>query len=282
MATTVHFIDVGQGNMVLIEAADGRKFVFDCNITDKNEDRVLGYVSNQIGEGKRLYAFICSHRDADHMRGVKKLNARFPISTIWDSGYPGTTTDTSEYREYMDLRRRVGSKIIKKQIREDFGRTRFRYLSAQDSRLPSNSNSQGIIIKVEHRNTDRTRSLRSTMLTGDSDALTWRDGVMVDYDKSEVSSTILMAAHHGSIDFFDDPRDQKHYYCEHIKSIQPAMTLISVGPNSHGHPDKNAVRLYRKYSTGSDKGNKVYRTDTKGTMKLTLKDSGGWNLSTNQ
>lgn len=282
MPTIVHFIDVGQGNMVLIEAANGRKFIFDCNVTDKNENRVLGYVSNQIGDGKRLHAFICSHRDADHMRGVKKLNARFPISKIWDSDYPGTTTDTSEYREYMDLRRRVGSRIIKKQIREDFGRTRFRYLSAQDNRLPSNSNAQGIIIKVEHLSANGTRSLDSTMLTGDSDARTWRDGVMVDYDKSEVSSSILMAAHHGSIDFFKDPRDKKHYYCEHIKSIQPQMTFISVGTNSHGHPDKNAVNLYRKYSTGSNKGNKVYRTDQQGTMKLTLKDDGGWELNTKQ
>ena len=279
MPTIVHFIDVGQGNMVLVETANGRKFVFDCNITDDNEHRVLRYVSNQIGMGKRIDAFICSHRDADHIRGVKKLNARFPISEIWDSDYPGTTTNTPEYRDYMDLRRRVRNQIIKKKTREDFGRTRFRYLSAQDSRLPSNSNAQGIIIKVEHRNAYGTSS---TMLTGDSDAQTWRDGVMADYNKSEVSSSILMAAHHGSIDFFKDPRDDIYYYCEHLKSIQPEMTLISVGPNSHGHPDKNAVNLYGKYSTGSDKGNKVFRTDQQRTMKLTLKDDGGWRLSPNQ
>lgn len=282
MATIVHFIDVGQGNMVFIEAADGKKFVFDCNITDKNEDRVLGYVYNQIGTGKRLTAFICSHRDAEHIRGVKKLNARFPISEIWDSGYPGTTTDTQEYRDYMALRRQVGSKIIKKKTRKDFGRTRFRYLSAEDDRLPSKSNAQGIIIKIEHRSADGTRSLTSTMLTGDGDAQTWRDGVMVDYSKSEVSSTILMAAHHGSIDFFNDPRDEKHYYSEHIKSIEPKMTLISVGPNSYEHPDKTAVDLYRKYSTGPNKGNKVYRTDQQRTMKLTLKDNGGWELNIKQ
>ena len=56
----------------------------------------------------------------------------------------------------------------------------------------------------------------------------------------------------------------------------------AVGPNSHGHPHEAAIKLYRKYSTGSDKGNKVYRTDTKGTMKLTLKDGGGWLLNTSK
>ena len=282
MATTIHFIDVGQGNMVLIEAASGKRFVFDCNITDDNESRVLDYVASQIGDGKSLHAFICSHRDADHMRGVKKLHARFPIGGIWDSGYPGTTTDSSEYRAYMDLRRQVGSRTISKCKYKDYGRTRFRYLSAKDDRLPADANSQGIVIKVEQRNAAKDRIEGSAMLTGDSCAETWRYGILEDYGKSHVSSNILMAAHHGSISFFDDTAVSNHNYTEHMVAIKPAMTIISVGPNSHGHPDKTALRLYRKYSTGSDKGNKVYRTDTKGTMKLVLKSGGGWNLSTHQ
>ena len=268
--------------MVLIETGSGQKFVFDCNVTDENEDRVLGYVASKIGENRQLHAFICSHRDADHIRGVKKLHARFPIRRIWDSGYPGTTTDSPEYTAYMDLRRTVGSEVKERQNRHDFGRTRFRYLSAQDDRLPENANAQGIVIKVEHRSADGGRTLRSAMLTGDSDAQTWRHGIMVDYSKADVSSTILMAAHHGSISFFDDPDDERYYYKAHMQAIKPAMTLISVGPNNHGHPNETAIKLYRENSTGSDKGNKVYRTDTKGTMKLTLNDGGGWNLSTNQ
>lgn len=281
MATTIHFIDVGQGNMVLIEAGSGKKFVFDCNITDDNEDRVLDYVGSQIGEGKQLHAFICSHRDADHIRGVKKLHSRFPIRKIWDSGYPGTTTDTPEYTAYMDLRRTVGSEEKERLTRQDFGRTRFRYLSAKDERLPKNANAQGIVIKVEHRSSDDSYALSSAMLPGDSDAQTWRNGIMIDYSNQGVSSTILMAAHHGSISFFDDP-DDKYYYKEHLAAIKPAMTMVSVGPNSHGHPDETALKFYREHSTGSDTGDKVYRTDTKGTIKLVLKDGGGSNIDTHQ
>ena len=282
MATVIHILDVGQGNMVLIEAASGRNFVFDCNINEENEDRVLDYVAYQIGVGTRLHAFICSHRDADHMRGVTKLNAEFPIGKIWDSDYPGTTTDTPEYRAYMSLRRQLGSKIIKKETRQDFGRTRFRYMSAQDSRLPSNANAQGIVIKVEHRSADGSGCLGSAMLPGDSDAQVWRNGIMADYGAGDVSSSILMAGHHGSVTFFDDPNDEKSYYTSHMEAIKPAMTLVSVGKNPHGHPDKKALEFYKHYSTGSKQGKKVFRTDTKGTMKLTLKDGGGWRLSSNQ
>lgn len=282
MSTRVHYIDVGQGNMVLIQTSSGAAFVFDCNITDDNEDRVLDYVAKQIGEGSSLKAFICSHRDADHMRGVKKLHSRFPVGRVWDSGYPGTTTDSSEYRAYMDLRRQVGSIVVKKRTYDDFGRTRLRYFSAADDRLPKDANAQGIVIKVEQRNSGMNQIEASTVLPGDSDAQTWRNGIMVDYSKADVSCDILMAAHHGSISFFDDPSDDKNYYTAHLTAIKPDMTVISVGPNSHGHPNEKAVSFYRKHSSGSNRGNKVFRTDEQGTMKLELKAGGGWSLSPNQ
>jgi beta-lactamase superfamily II metal-dependent hydrolase len=282
MATIIHIIDIGQGNMVLIQTASGRNFVFDCNITEANKSRVLAYVSKQIGAGSALRAFICSHRDADHMRGVDKLDARFPVHSVWDSGYPGTSTSTPEYQAYMRLRRRVGAVEKKKLTKQDFGRTRFRYMSAQDSRLPRNANAQGIVIKVEHRSASGGSTLGSVMLPGDSDAAAWKKGIMLDYASADLSSSLLMGGHHGSISFFDDPSDEKHYYTRHILSIKPDMSLISVGPNSHGHPDSEALKLYKKYSAGSEKGNKVYRTDKQGTMKITLKDAGGCNLKVNQ
>ena len=282
MSTTVHFINVGQGNMALVQCADGTNFVVDCNITEDNESLVLTYLAGQIGRGSRLRAFICTHRDADHMRGVQVLHKHFPIQQVWDSGYPGTSTDTPEYEAYMRLRRAVGERVIEKRKREDYGRTRFRYLSAQDNRLPRNANAQGIVLKVEQRTPDRSRVEGSTILTGDSDAATWKYGVLRDYSAEDVSCGMLLAAHHGSITFFEDPDDEKKYYVGHVKAMTPDMVIVSVGKNSYGHPDSKALELYKKYSRGSNKGHKLYRTDQQGTMKLLLKAGGSWSLSVNQ
>ena len=281
MATNVHFIDVGQGNMVLVQCSDGSNFMVDCNITEANKNRVLRYVSNQIGNNGKLKAFICTHRDADHMRGIRALHDRFPIGGVWDSGYPGTSTDTDEYKEYMQVRRDVGATVIEKMTRDDCGRTRLRYLSAKDDRLPRNANEQGIVIKVEQRSSDLSRVLSSTVLTGDGSFATWKDGILKDYYAADVSCNILMGAHHGSLDFFDDP-DDRNYYLDHIKKMAPEMTVISVGSNSYGHPDETALRLYRENSSGSRQGNKVFRTDRQHTMKLTLKSDSGWSLESNQ
>lgn len=281
MATEIHFLDVGQGNMVLIKADDGTRFVFDCNITQENETRVLAYVEKVFGKGSSIKAFICSHRDADHIRGVKKLHAKNPIGKIWDAGYAGTTTDTTEYKEYMDLRRAVGERVIKRKTRDDFGKTRLRFMSDADERLPENANAQGIVIKVEQRSQHGDSCLSSAMLPGDSDAETWRDGILKDYATTDVQSSILMAAHHGSNSFFDIPRSDK-WYTAHLQAIKPAMSIVSVGPNTHGHPKTEALGFYEKYSTGADNGAKVARTDKKETMKLTLKTEGGWQLQYNQ
>lgn len=281
MATEIHFVDVGQGNMVLIKADDGNRFVFDCNITQDNETRVLAYVAKVFGKKNSIKAFICSHRDADHMRGVRKLHAQNPISKIWDSGYPGTTTNSTEYKEYMTLRREVGERVIKRKMRNDYGTTRLRFMSDADERLPRNANAQGIVIKVEQRSQTGDNCLSSVMLPGDSDAEIWKDGILKDYATTDVQSSILMAAHHGSNSFFDIPND-RYWYTAHLHAIEPAMVIVSVGSNTHGHPKSEALGFYEQYATGADNGDKVARTDKNGSMKLTLKTEGGWQLRYNQ
>lgn len=261
MSTTVHFIDVGQGNLVLIQCADGSNIVADCNVHDGNESRVLGYVARQIGQNGKILVFINTHRDADHIRGIRALHRRFPIGTIWDSGHPGSSTDSSEYAAYMRLRREVGSSVVRRATGKSFGGTNVRILSDDDSRLPDNPNDRGLVVKI----TDR----ESVMLTGDGSLAVWRDGILKDYGAASLYSCVLMAAHHGARDFFWDSVGQR--YTQHIADMSPAVTVISVGKeNPYGHPDIGAVALYRQYSRGLTNGRKVLRIDNDGTVKVTM------------
>jgi beta-lactamase superfamily II metal-dependent hydrolase len=94
MPTEVHFMNVGQGNMTLLKLANGKVQLYDCNVTNDNEADVLRYLGKHIGNGTKIDVFICSHRDADHMRGIKKIHAKFPVQHVWDSGAVGTTPDS--------------------------------------------------------------------------------------------------------------------------------------------------------------------------------------------
>ena len=281
MSTVIHFIDVGQGNMTFIQLDNSQRVLYDCNVTNDNENRVLGYIANLIGWNSKIDIFVNSHRDADHMRGIKKVHNYFPIQKIWDSGVTGGTPNSPEYKEYMDLRRRVGFLEVEKLKKWTFGNTILRIMNSNNDDLPNDPNAQSIVIKVQHTNSNGGY-LSSAMLTGDTNAATWRYSIQKNYDKSDLSTEILLASHHGSISFFDDEKDTEHYYTNHINNMSPAMTIISVGTNSHGHPDKKAIELYEKYSRGWNQGNKLKRTDDNGNVKLILKDEGGWSLNDNQ
>jgi competence protein ComEC len=278
MPTEVHFMNVGQGNMTLLKLANGKIYLYDCNVTNANEVGVLDYLRRQIGTGTGIDVFICSHRDADHMRGIKKVHAKFPVQRVWDSGAVGTTPTCTEYLEYMQLRRAVGFDEVKHKTRYDHGNTRLRIMNSKNDDLADNANAQSIVVKVVHRDSASDIDHASTLLTGDTDAVTWQN-IRKYYSDSDLSCSILLASHHGSITYFDDPTDERNYYTGHVKAKSPEMTVVSVGDNAHCHPDAQALSLYEKYSRGSKQGNKVFRTDEKGHIKLILKDGGGWTLS---
>ena len=278
MATEVHFINVGQGNMILLILDNGMVNLYDCNVTNENEDDIIGYLRKQIGIGTKIDVFICSHRDSDHMRGIKKIHANFPVQHMWDTGVVGTTPTSTEYKEYMEVRRTVGFTEVKHKTRYDYGNTRLRIMNSKNNDLADNANAQSIVVKVVHRDNIADIDYASVLLTGDTDAMTWQN-IRKHYSDDDLSCSILLASHHGSITYFDDPGDKDYYYTSHIKAKAPDMVVVSVGDNAHGHPNNKALEIYEKYSSGSDKGNKVYRTDEKGHLKLILKDGGGWTLT---
>lgn len=270
----IHFIDVGFGNMVLMRTSTVN-VVCDCNITDENEGRVTRYLRRIIGSGTPIHIFVCSHRDADHIRGIERLHATHPISTILDSGEVGTDPNCDEYRDYMDLRRRIGYAEITARTYQTYGDARFRFMNSKWEDF-SDPNEQSIVLKLEHEGGS------SCLLAGDTNYRPWSERILPFYGDKDLKSDILLAPHHGSLDFFDDPRELQHYYVRHIEAISPAMTLISVGPNAHGLPNRKALELYTKHSTGSSQGNKVYTTEEKGNMRLVLRDSGEWALYVQQ
>jgi len=276
MPTTLHFIDVGDGNMVLLELADGTRMLYDCNVTRDNELRVLGYLARVVGWGARIDIFVNSHRDADHMRGVKRVHALFPIQKVWDSGVTGTTPDSAEYRDYMELRRSVGFVEVQSLTRWEFGRSRVRVMNSKNDALPEDPNAQSIVMKLEHLYAP-AQVPGSALLTGDSDAPSWRYFILEHYAKHDLSTEILLASHHGSLSFFDDPHDD-HYYLKHLEAISPAVTIVSVGDNPHGHPESKALEFYEAKSRGSSRGTRLKRTDQDGTVKVVLNDDGGWSL----
>ncbi len=260
--------------MVLIVLPNGSVFFYDCNITDENEGRVLPYVGDVIGEGRSIDLFINSHRDSDHIRGIRSLHDAHPIKAIWDTGVPGTTTDSAEYEACMNLLRSVPRRTLEARKYWEYGDVTLRCMNAAwyDYEEP---NEQSAVMRFEYRGS-------SLMLAGDTNFRPWKEKILPLYADDKIGCSILLAPHHGSLTFFDDPSDSKNYYTDHMQKLNPDVTLVSVGPNVHGLPDQRAVELFEKYSRGATNGKKVYTTEEEGTMTVDLKDDGSRLISVNQ
>lgn len=257
--------------MTLIKCENGAVICYDCNITNDNEKAVFAYLEKVMPHNKsNIDVFISSHREADHMRGIKKLHEKYPITSIWDSGQSGEDVkDKPEYQEYMALKNKVSSSIFKinESTKESFsGKTKILCLnSSRDNE--QDLNRQSIVLKITHNNGS------SVLLTGDTDAYVWKERIMKE-NKDKLKSSILLASHHGSDKFFYIGDEE---YTSHIESIKPSMTIISVGSNTYGHPDVKAINRYEQYSSRSKQGNKICRTDKLGSMKLEITES-GWSV----
>jgi beta-lactamase superfamily II metal-dependent hydrolase len=273
MSTYIHIINVGQGNMNLVICDNGAVILYDCNITDDNRNSVLSYL-RRIMPKRSIDVFVNSHRDCDHMRNVREIHNIYPIQEVWDSGQFGTSPQDPVYRAYMEFRRSLPNGTPQAGNVWNAGNSVITCLNGlRDGTFDANT--QSIVLRINHAGS-------SIILTGDSDAVAWRTRIMPMSERVPISASLLVASHHGSITFFDDPSDQRHYYTSHIRSINPAMTFISVGRNVHGHPDPKALEMYNQYSRGADNGQKVYRTDQQGNIAIELKGNGAWSASPNQ
>lgn len=120
------------------------------------------------------------------------------------------------------------------------------------------------------------------LLAGDTSVTVWRDYIIPE-NINTLKSTILFVSHHGSFSFFNENKDTDEDYIGRLAEIKPTATIISVGAtNPHGHPNESALLYYENYSSGADNGQKIFRTDQHGNMKLELRGQGAWWINWNQ
>lgn len=95
-----YLVDCGSGLTHLIIFPDRTVMLYDCNLeegpvqAERGKDAILALFSKVIPykytkdgkKGQYIDIFVNSHRDTDHLRGLKYVNEYFPIQTIWDSG----------------------------------------------------------------------------------------------------------------------------------------------------------------------------------------------------
>lgn len=236
----VHFIDVGQGDSILIQVNNKNMLIDAGPKSDKNE--LLNYLSKLNIE--KLDYVIATHPHEDHIGNMSDIIDSYNVLKFYA---PKVQSTTKTFEKMIDSLKRKGLKInvIRKDTDSiDLGKnTNVRVFSPIDDSY-ENLNNYSSVIKIQYGST-------SFLFTGDAE----KDVEEKILDNNEnISSDVLKVGHHGS-----STSTSKAF----LNKINPSIGVISVGKdNTYNHPNNETIK--------SLKENKVtiYRTDKDGTVIL--------------
>jgi competence protein ComEC len=288
----VHFLNVGHGDCTIIKHPSGRLTMIDVNNSqdfdaetfaeELEEERrkhrnslgsFLGSSGGVLGgPNEKLWRFILTHPDLDHMRGLKALYQNIGFTNFWDTDHTKTKpdfrsdADKDDWYFYQWLRFANGPMKPRMYTRGDacyaFGKEENGMPGGDNIEILSptlelvgecntaeKSNDLSIVIRVHH-------ARRSVLLPGDAEEAAWDE--MVRFYGNRLKSSFLKASHHG--------RDTG-YHLNALKLIDPVMTFVSVGRK----PDTDACYKYRQQT-----GRKVPSTRYYGNIELRIHDNDNW------
>ncbi|HQD95665.1 MAG TPA: MBL fold metallo-hydrolase [Methanosarcina thermophila] len=240
---TIHFLDVGQGDSILIEFNNSTMLI-DAGESGQ-EDFILDYLQNQ-GISTLNYV-VATHPHSDHIGGMDDILNNFQVDNFIDSGYPHTT------QTYEDMLTIIDQKDILFEIAQaghkiDFDPDVDIEILNPGTTYSDELNENFVVLKINYEDI-------SFLLMGDAGLETEENIMKAGYD---VDSDILKVGHHGS---------QSGSGEAFISAVSPEVSVIEVGAeNDYGHPDPEILERLQKVS-------KVYRTDLDGTVTVTTDGS---------
>ena len=241
----VVFLDVGQGESILIQAPNGQTMLVDGGRTIEMADRVILPQLRAWG-APQVDVLVVTHPDADHISGLVGVLEKFPVALV------ALTGDQHATQIYERLLLDIRDKNVKAlQVRTGTvipfdPAVKLEVLGPDEALVnQDNTNDGSIVIKLTHGQS-------SFLLTGDAE---FAENLSILRRGADVRSTVLKLGHHGSSTSTDE---------NWLRAVQPQLGIISAGKdNPYGHPHAEVIRALNKL------GIPTIRTDEHGTITVT-------------
>jgi competence protein ComEC len=240
---SVSFIDVGQGDGVLVQAG-GENYLIDAGRAEEGPN-VVDFLRGRGVES--LDGIVVSNPDADHIGGFLDVLDAFEVGVVYVSGDPkGTLTYNSFLRGVRDEGSRVQE--VRTGYRMDWGGVRADVIAPPPGELFSETNDNSVAILLSY-------GTARILLAGDAEA---REEEYMANGPYTGPLTVLKVTHHGS-NTSSTPL--------FLSRFPPKIAVIQVGAdNPYGHPTPETLdRLQRT-------GAKIFRNDEHGDVIVTIKE----------
>jgi competence protein ComEC len=246
----VTFLDVGQGDSIVIESPTGKVIVVDGGGNPGTDERLGRDPGNYVvvpylrSRGiSTVDLIVPTHPDEDHVQGLNAVVARLNVRAALDGGYPAASP---AYQRLMTTlsRRHIPIHLARRPNRIDIGGGAFLEVLApgetpiRGSHSATNNNS--IVLRVVY---DKARFL----LTGDAEA---EEEEEIMATAPDIGSDVLKAGHHGSRWSTSDA---------FLFRVHPTLAIISCGKNNlYNHPHREMLQRLARNNV------RILRTDQNG------------------
>jgi len=240
----VDFLDVGQGDAILIKAPAGQNILIDGG-PDKTVIKRLG--ENLAWWDKTIDLMILTHPHDDHVTGLIEVLKRYQVKKIL---YTGVSHNAPNYLSWLKAARARKAPLLiidKEQTVNLGGGAKLEIIYPAASLLDkvvADLNDSSLVMKLVYGET-------SILLTGDAGEEIEKK--LID-SGADLSAEVLKVGHHGSE--FSTTEG-------FLNKVKPGLAVICVGrDNDFGHPNGRIIKRLKR------SGAAILRTDQAGTIKL--------------
>lgn len=236
----IHYIDVGQGDSVLIQV-NNRNLLIDAGLKS-DKKKLLDYLSKLNLE--KLDYVIATHPHEDHIGNMADIIEGYKVLAFYAPKVQSTTKTFEKMVEALKDKNLKINVIKKGTDSIDLGQNTQVTVFSPTQASYENLNNYSPVIKIEYGST-------SFLFTGDAEK---DEEAEILNNNENIHSDVLKVGHHGSSTSTSE---------NFLNKVDPSIGIISVGKdNSYNHPNKETIKLLNEHKVTT------YRTDIDGTVVI--------------
>ena len=239
----VSFLDVGQGDCALVDT-QGSLYLIDTGSENSGAEDVLTSMA------RPLEAVFLTHAHEDHAGNLMEIAYAAPMKKIYLPECWARTPDSELMDEPLRALERAGVEICPLKAGDVVKlseETSAKVLFPPEGYTPETGNEGSMVLLIDSGEGARL------LIAGDQSAQ-WMEGL------SELRAQVLKVNHHGGLNGTSGAL---------LRRVNPALSVISVGHNSYGHPKERVLELLNRAPS------RVMRTDQSGAVMVRKNESGG-------